>query len=35
LVSADLKQTFSEDGLIVAKSKNFPGIENINISLKS
>ena len=35
VASADLKQTFAEDGLIVAKSKNFPGIENINISLKN
>ncbi len=30
---ADLDQSYSEDGLIVAKSHGFPGIEQIEISL--
>lgn len=35
LASADLNQTFSEDGLIVARALSFPGISPVNISLKN
>jgi Methyltransferase FkbM domain len=34
LASADLDETFAEDGLIVAKSKSYAGIEKVKISLK-
>ena len=32
LASADLEQTFSEDGLIAARSKSFTGIDHVAIS---
>ena len=35
VATADLDETFAEDGLIVAKSKNYKGIEKIKISLKT
>lgn len=35
VASADLDQTYAEDGLIVAKSPNFKGIDTVNISLKA
>jgi hypothetical protein len=31
---ADLDQTYAEDGLIVAKSKNYSGVDKVKISLK-
>jgi hypothetical protein len=34
VASADLNQTYAEDGLLVAKSKNYSGIERVTISLK-
>ena len=34
VASSDLNETFAEDGLIVAKSKNYKGIHKLNISLK-
>lgn len=35
VASADLDQTYAEDGLIVAKSPNYSGINKVNISLKT
>jgi Methyltransferase FkbM domain len=35
VASADLDQTFAEDGLIVAKSPNYSGIDKVDISLKT
>ena len=35
VASADLDQTYAEDGLIVAKSPNYSGIDKVNISLKT
>ncbi len=35
IASSDLKDTYAEDGLIVARSKNYSGIMPINISVKS
>jgi hypothetical protein len=35
LCSADEKDTYSLDGLIVARSNNYPGIDRIDISLKT
>lgn len=35
LCSADAKDTYSVDGLIVARSNSYPGIEMIDISLKT
>ena len=34
VAAADIYQTYAEDGLIVAKSKNYKGIEKVDISLK-
>ncbi len=34
LASSDLDETYAEDGLIVAKSKNYQGLEQISISVK-
>ncbi len=35
VATSDLNETFAEDGLIVAKSKNYPGVEKIKIALKT